>query len=162
MHGPQFPLSSPWPASTHEIASWAVRTQRWQSQPADVIERCAEELAHAMREDYIGDPLGRTVRAKHVAKVKRRGRQTSLWADIRTASHDHMEIAFQQRRHQIVGECRQLKNDADSYNENYNTGEPIQTILDFTLDIEELERSFKRHSVASDSGRPASRSRNAS
>jgi hypothetical protein len=50
-----------------------------------------------------------------------------------------MEIAFQQRRQQIVGDCRQLKADVDSYNENYNSGEAIQTVFDFTEDLEELE-----------------------
>ena len=29
-----------------------------------------------------------------------------LWADVRTAPKRHMEIAFQQRRQQIVGDCR--------------------------------------------------------
>jgi hypothetical protein len=50
-----------------------------------------------------------------------------------------MQVAFQQRRQQIVGDCRQLKADVDSYNENYNSGQAIQMVLDFTEDIEELE-----------------------
>ena len=29
--------------------------------------------------------------------------------------------------------------DVDSYNENYNSGQAIQMVLDFTDDIEELE-----------------------
>ncbi len=40
-----------------------------------------------------------------------------------------METAFQQRRQSIVGDCKQLKNDLDSYNENFNTAVPIQIIL---------------------------------
>ncbi len=50
-----------------------------------------------------------------------------------------MEIAFQQRRQQIVGDCRQLKTDADSFNDNSNPGSPIQMIFDFTDDLAELE-----------------------
>jgi hypothetical protein len=50
-----------------------------------------------------------------------------------------MEIAFQQRRQQIVGDCRQLKSDMDSYNQNHNVGKPIQMVFDFTLDLEEIE-----------------------
>lgn len=151
-----------WPATTHEIAGWALRTGRWQSQPADVIDRCADELAHAMREEFIRDPQGRTIRAKHVARVKRRNKQMSLWGDIRTASHRHMEIAFRQRRNQIVGECYQLKNDVDSYNENYNKEEPIQTVFDFTDDLGDLAHSFKRRPSASEPRRRASQSQNAS
>ena len=92
-----------------------------------------------MREEYITDPQGRTVRAKHVARVERDGEQIPLWADIRTADRQHMEIAFQQRRQQIVGDCRQLKTDVDSYNENRNPGAAIQMVFDFTLDVAELE-----------------------
>ncbi|HUT73485.1 MAG TPA: hypothetical protein VM221_01470 [Armatimonadota bacterium] len=92
-----------------------------------------------MREQYVTDPQGRSVRAKHVARVNRNGEQLPLWADIRSASREHMEIAFQQRRQQIVGDCRQLKTDVDSFNENRNPGAPIQMVLDFTYDVEELE-----------------------
>ena len=50
-----------------------------------------------------------------------------------------MEAAFQQRRQQIVSDCRQLKIDVDSYNENHNSGRLIQMVFDFTLDLAELE-----------------------
>jgi hypothetical protein len=52
-----------------------------------------------------------------------------------------METAFQQRRQSIVGDCKQLKNDLDSYNENFNTADPIQIVVDFTDDLEEAELS---------------------
>jgi hypothetical protein len=50
-----------------------------------------------------------------------------------------MERAFAQRRKQILGDCRQLKADVDSYNENRRPEEPIQVIFDFTVDLAELE-----------------------
>jgi hypothetical protein len=128
----------PWPASTHEMAAWAVHNGLWQPQRSDVIDQCANQLARAMREEYITDPQGRAVRAKHVARKERGGEQIRLWDDIRTATREHMEIAFQQRRQQIVGDCRQLKTDIDSYNDNRNPDLPIQTSFDFTLDLEEL------------------------
>ena len=128
----------PWPASTLQIARWAVRTGRYHPQPSAVINQCADQLGRAMREEHIRDPQGRIVRAKHVAKVRQNGEQVALWADIRTASREHMEIAFQQRRRQIVGDCRQLKIDVDSYNQNANTGKPIQMVFDFTVDLKEL------------------------
>lgn len=130
--------ANPWPATTHEIASWAVRKRLWQPQASAVIDQCANQLSRAMREEHITDPQGRAIRAKHVARKVRNGQQVALWADIRTADRQHMEIAFQQRRQQIVGDCRQLKTDMDSYNENWSSGEPIQMSFDFTLDLEEL------------------------
>ena len=46
------------------------------------------------------------------------GEQQVFWANLRTAAPEHVELAFQQRRSQVVGDCRQLKMDVDSYNEN--------------------------------------------
>lgn len=129
----------PWPATTRQIASWAIRQRIWAAQPSDLVNQCADQLARAMREEHITDPQGRVVRAKHVARIERGGKQTALWADIRTAPREHMRMAFQQRRQQIVGDCRQLKVDCDSYNENNIPAEPIQIIFDFTTDLEELE-----------------------
>ncbi|MBE0479683.1 MAG: hypothetical protein IBX68_01760 [Dehalococcoidia bacterium] len=128
-----------WPATTHEIAAWAIISRRWEGQEKAVIDICAEHLARAMREEYIIDPQGRTVRAKHAARIERDGTQLVLWDDIRRASRQHMQIAFQQRRQQIVGDCRQLKADVDSYNENNNEGKPLQMVFDFTLDLVEME-----------------------
>jgi hypothetical protein len=128
-----------WPATTHEIAAWAIRKGLWEAYSTKMIDICAEHLARAMREEYFTDPQGRTVRAKHAARTDRDGEQLVLWADIRTASREHMAIAFQQRRQQIVGDCRQLKVDVDSYNENRNPGNPIQMVFDFTYDLEEIE-----------------------
>lgn len=63
----------------------------------------------------------------------------TLWEDFRTADPKHMKIAFQQRRQQIVGDCRQLKTDVDSYNENAKSEKLVQLVLDFTDDVAELE-----------------------
>lgn len=123
-----------WPATTRQIAAWAVREKRWQPHPSSVVSQCAEALANAMREEFIVDPQGRTVRAKHAARIE----QLVLWADIRTAPREHMEIAFKQRRRQILGDCRQLKMDVDSFNENKSPAEPIQMSFDFTNDLLEL------------------------
>ena len=49
-----------------------------------------------------------------------------------------MQRAFAQRREQIVNDCRQLRTDVDSYNENLNTELPIQMVFDFTDDLNEL------------------------
>ena len=124
-----------WPATTHEIASWAMDSGLWAPQKDSIIAICAEQLSRAMREEYIVDPQGRKVRAKHAARIE----QAVLWDDIRTASRGHMQIAFQQRRQQIVGDCHQLKLDVDSYNDNKNDGKPIQMVFDFRIDLMEIE-----------------------
>jgi hypothetical protein len=90
-----------------------------------------------MREEYYTDPQGRTVRTKHAARLSVDGEQTTLWDDIRTADAAFMEMAFAQRRQQILGDCRQLKADVDSFNDNNTSGVTVQMIFDFTLDLEE-------------------------
>ena len=128
-----------WPATARDMAGWAINNKKWVASPSALINRCAEDLARAMREELIRDPQGRAVRAKHVAQIQKDGDQFMMWADIRTASRDHMAAAFQLRRQQVVGDCRQLKNDVDSFNDNRSPVDPIQMSFDFTLDLIELE-----------------------
>ena len=59
--------------------------------------------------------------------------------NFRRPAAPDFQTALQQRRQLIVGDCRQLKIDTDSYNENWNDAEPIQMSLDFSADVEELE-----------------------
>lgn len=137
-----------WPATLRQIAAWALSKGLWKPQPASLISQCAEDLGRAMREEYFTDSQGRTVRAKHAARVTQGGEQTSIWADIRTASREHMATAFQQRRQLVFGECRQLKSDVDSYNENGRPVEPIQVSFNFSEDLAEAE-ALRRREVSS-------------
>ena len=130
------------PVTMHEVADWAIRHGHWKPQPADMVSRCAEELSRALRNEYFTDPQGRRVRAKHAATIKENQSTFTYWDDIRTASREHMGLAFQQRRVSIVADCRQLNNDVSSYNQNNNDGTPIQMIWDFTYDIQELEEAI--------------------
>jgi hypothetical protein len=127
--------------TTRELAAWAIKRKLSEPQPAMLVKQCAEEFAKALREQYVTDPTGRRVRAKHVALVVDGDPQIPLWADIRTASRDHMFRAFQLRRQQIGGDCLQLKNDLDSYNQYYNKegGESLQIIFDFTEDLADYD-----------------------
>lgn len=129
----------PWPGTTRDMAAWAVRTKRWEPSPEAAIEQCADAFARAMREEFITDRQGRRVRAKHAARLEINGEQQTFWADLRSAPREHMEVAFAQRRQQVVSDCAQLKRDVDSYNQNFNKNESIQMIFDFTMDLVELE-----------------------
>jgi hypothetical protein len=52
-----------------------------------------------------------------------------------------MNVAFRQRREQIVGDCRQLNRDISYYNSAHPEGKPIQTTFDFRDDVAEGEFS---------------------
>ena len=132
-------IGQTWPASAKEIAAWAILNGRWRLPASAAINRCAEDVAGAMREEYMTDGKGRRVRVKHPAKLWLNGEQMVLWDDIRTASRPHMQVSFQNRRHGIVSDCRQLKTDCDSYNDAHTADEPLQIVFDFTMDIAEAE-----------------------
>jgi hypothetical protein len=131
-----------WPASSREIAQWAISSGHWVPQPSAIVAQCADQISKALRDEYFTDPQGRRVRLNHAAHSD--DEQLVLWDDIRTAKPEHMMLAFQQRRLQILGDCKQLKNDADSYNENRKPDMNIQMVFDFTLDLEESDLVKRR------------------
>lgn len=129
----------PWPATARTIAVWLIETGRWYPQRSLAVNKCANDVSDSLREEYVTDPQGRRVRANHAATILRGEEQLTLWDDIRTAKKEHMEIAFQQRRQNIVGDCKQLKTDVDSFNDNNKEGAFIQLTLNFTNDVAEAE-----------------------
>jgi hypothetical protein len=129
--------------SLKDMGAWALQKGLWQPGKDAVLRQFCEDMSRALREDYMRDPQGRRVRAKHAIKTETE--QGVLWADIHTAPHEHMVVAFSQRRDQIIADSAQLKADVDSYNENQNTsGSPIQLSLDFTKDVNEFELARER------------------
>lgn len=131
-----------WPATKMEIAAWAIKNGRWQMPQSAIMNRCAEDIGDAMREIYFTDRHGRRVRLLHPATVNRQGTMFTEWDDIRTAPREHMQLSFQQRRKAVVGECRQLKTDMDSYNSAHPNAEPIQISFNFEMDIAEFEAAL--------------------
>jgi hypothetical protein len=147
----------PWPATTQQIAAWAIHNKKWAPQRATLIEKCASELGRAMGEEYSRDPQGRWVRAKVPARVKENGKQRWLWDDPRTATRDHMARSSATRRQQILGEAWQLKVDVDSFNENRSQERPIRMVWDFTNDLAERELAIRAQPSPTESAPPVGR-----
>ena len=137
-----------WPATSREIARWAYRNKLWEPQERNIISQLAHDLARAMREESYTDPQGRRVRTKHAARRvddefsdtldEMQPTQRVFWHDIRTDEAKHIIKALQQRRMQIVGDCKQLKTDADSFNDNHHSGEKLQLVFNFEEDLAEM------------------------
>lgn len=127
------------PHGTYEVASWAVHHNLLEVPEVDPMVVLADQIGAALRNEYGTDSQGRRYRKNHAIRVHRRGVQMALWGEMETASRDHMQKAFQQRRKQIVGDCFQLKTDVDVYNSKNADKQPIQMIFDFTDDIAEIE-----------------------
>ena len=133
------------PFTARDVAAWAVKNGHYSKQSSTVVSLCARELARALREDYYIDSKGRTVRTRHAVKVKDEAteKQLTFWVDHRTGPRDLLHRSFQQRRNQIVGDCRQLKTDVDSFNDAHPS-EPIQMVFDFRDDLDELDEFSHR------------------
>ena len=123
--------------TTAELGDWAIKTGRWEP-PLDLaLRQCRHDYSRAIREQYIKNEAGQPVRSKHSRRTKIGDRQQYLWGDIESAPREHIESSFNQRREQIVGECRQLDRDKEYWNDK-NLGQlPIQLVFDFTDDVEE-------------------------
>jgi uncharacterized protein (DUF2461 family) len=126
------------PATLHEVVEWAVSQKLLEVHRVDPLAQLVEDIGRALREEYRTDKRGRRYRLNHAVHVSRDGQQFSLWADMRFASRHHMERAFAQRRKQIVGDCLQLRIDVDAYNEAHPKDDPIQLVLNFENDVQEM------------------------
>ena len=128
------------PSSTREAVEHAVAEGLLQLPHVDPYEVLARQMATALREEYALDEQGRRYRVNHAARISVSGVQLTFWAIMGYAPHEHMEIAFAQRREQIISDCAQLKTDVEVYNDmNYGQRPEIQLILDFTDDVAERE-----------------------
>ena len=137
----------PWPASARQIGAWAIRARRWEAETKDQVDQCAAEIASAMRQEYYTDPQGREVRKKHpyreiVESSDGKHEQNFPWIDMLdpNVKHDHVEKAFRFGRKLVAGNCKQLKNSVDSYNDNNKAGEYIEMSFNFNEDMAESEQ----------------------
>lgn len=132
------------PVSLDDVAAWAVRKGLYKPAPRDVFKLCREDLADSLRQEKRTDEKGRKYRAKHSVRDSIGGVQFSLWADIDNAPRTFMEKSFGQRRKSIAGDCFQVKQDVDHYNDANPAESPIQMILDFTDDVAEMEAAARQ------------------
>ena len=131
------------PIDLDELARFAMSKGLWNRHTSKLIQMCKRDFSRAFREQYHRDPQGREVRTFHAVRTKSGDTQKTFWANIVTAPEEHMEVAFNQRRNQIVGECKQLNRDVSSFNDNNTNNAKYQLSLNFTEDIAELEQPIE-------------------
>lgn len=129
----------------HAIAEWAYKNGLHKPNTKTIIDAIASDISQAFREEYRTDRNGQRYRAKHAVRTKKGNKTLSLWADIddQNAPREHFVKSLSQRRQQIVGDCYQLKTDVDVYNGKNPEQKPIQVVLDFTYDVEELQLPYQ-------------------
>jgi hypothetical protein len=140
-----------------DVAAWAIREKRWVMPKRDAIKQCAQELSEAARQEHFVDEEGRTVRRKHAIRLKDDdGKPRFLWADIGDAKPEHMRLSLSQRRQGILGDCKQLKNDIDHYNQHNTHGAELFFGFDFSEDLAELEQPTEYPDEPADEDDPTS------
>jgi hypothetical protein len=130
------------PSGAREVAEWAVRKGLIKLPQIDPYDVLSGDMAKALREEFKTDEKGRKYRVNHSVRVTKSGVHYTFWADINFAPHEHIQLAFTQRREQIVSDCVQLKIDLDVYNDK-NKDKQIQLVFDFTEDVEEQQPLHK-------------------
>lgn len=126
------------PASTKDAVAWGVLNGLCKAPKIDPLDKLAEDMANALRQEYRVDRRGRKYRVNHAVRVTRGGVQYTFWAELDHAPRDHMVKAFGQRRKQVVDDLVQLQTDVSVYNDLNVDQQPIQLALDFTYDVEEI------------------------
>lgn len=129
----------PWPASKTELGEWAVANDRYQLTRGMAVAQASERIGRAMGLEHVRDRKGRSVRKYYAARLRENGQLVMKWDDW-NAPRPFMEVAAANRRNQILGECKQLKTDMDSYSERLCPDKPIQIDFNFNVDLEELDQ----------------------
>lgn len=132
------------PATSRDVIRWAVSKGLYTLPVVDPEEIAADQLSRALREEYDTTKSGRRYRVNHSVRVRKskgrgQGSFTSLWLDSEHGSHDQIELAFNQRREQTAGDCYQLYDDREGYQELHPDRPYIDIVFDFTEDILERE-----------------------
>lgn len=121
----------------YEVAKFAAQLGYQLPKPRTGIERLAEQLSAAAREEIRRDAVtGRPYRANLAVVQWTDGQQMTLWHDIDVAPRRIAHKSFVQRREQMVGDAVQLTLDVEHWNRVHSTEEPIDMPLDFADDVQ--------------------------
>lgn len=131
-------------ATARDVVTWGVERGLLALPEIDPYDKLAEEMSRALREQYATDSEGRRYRVNHAVRIYKGGVQSTFWAVLDYSPRSFLEKAFAQRRKQIVDDCYQLRIDVNAYNNMQKGRPPIQLVLDFTDDVEELLQSSKK------------------
>jgi hypothetical protein len=101
----------------------------------DVIALLANQISRALRSIHKTDAQGRVVRAHYAVPIRKDNQLTFEWFKPENMSYEEMLASSQYRRGMIYNDCKQLKTDNDSWNDNYSDGKQIKMDFNFNLDL---------------------------
>jgi hypothetical protein len=119
------------PATARMMIDWAIDAGLYAVDLRAARTKGAKELADVLRSEIIVDEQGHRVRVNHSVETE----QGHLWDDIRTISHEHMELSVAHGRNRIFGEVKAVAIAVRFYNELHADEAPIQTSFNFENDL---------------------------
>ena len=121
-----------------EVAAWMIKNGHNAPAPKTPAELLAKELASALREEVRYDKkTGRPYRANHSLPIAEGAGGTYVWFDIdEKPPRKKMHRSLIKRREQMVGDALSLFTDAEHWNNENQTEEPINLPLDFQMDVD--------------------------
>jgi hypothetical protein len=124
------------------IAEWAYKKGIWKRPPVDPVVALSRDISRYLRNEYVTDPQGRTVRKNHAVFIEVHTpsgpKKRSIWKELFHAPVEHMKASFQLRRRAAFRDVQQLHFDFESYQENNVLGAQLEPMdFDFNKDIEE-------------------------
>lgn len=128
------------PVDLRTVASWAIGKGLWAPRPVDLSASLANDLAQALREEKRTDKAGHEYRANIPVRLRAKDGQSLFeWADIDDAPRLHVEKSVQQERRSIASDCYALVMKVEHYNEAHPDEEPIEIVMNFEDDVEEMK-----------------------
>lgn len=136
------------PSGTRVVVEWAVKIGKLYPPNVDPLDVLASRMAKALRAETAVDEQGREYRVNHARRISKDGNQTTIWGIIGHVPDEHMEMAYGQRREQVVGDLVKLRVDVDVFNDMRPGKKPFQLDLNFTEDVEErLAFTYEKEKV---------------
>ena len=128
------------PVDLKTVAAWAIGKGLWAPRPVDLSTSLANDLAQTLHKEKRVDKAGREFRANIPVRQKAKTGETLWeWADIDDAPRVHVVKSVQQERRSIASDCYALVMKVDHYNAAHTDEEPIQIVMDFEEDVEEMK-----------------------
>lgn len=101
------------------IAEWAYQKGLWKRPPVDPVVALSRDISRHLRNEYVTDEQGRTVRKNHAVFIEVQTpagpKKRSIWKELFHAPAEHMKASFQLRRRAAFRDVQQLHLDFESY-----------------------------------------------
>lgn len=127
----------------HEVAAWAIEKHLYVPKPISPVDRLAQDLARAAREETRVDAVtGIPYRVNQSFTQEQGSKQQVFWVDIDQAHRSQMHRSVVLRRNQMVADGYSLSADVDHWNRINPKEQPIQLELDLSADIAERKAAM--------------------